>query len=77
MSGFEYRVSWQREGLGRVRVIRQTMKGAMEKKERLERLEEEKHLDELAWMSYDGEVMPDLLAPPTIERRTIGEWEAL
>lgn len=71
---YEYRVRWQRAGLGPVSKIFQTEKGALEKIDRLVRLEETKDLDDAEGGYGSFANMPDLLATPTLERREVGEW---
>lgn len=88
---YEYRVRWRREGRSLVRhtdgetvqdgpcrhvAIFQTERGAREKAERLERLEEEKEYDTETGRNPFAD-MPDLTDPPTIERRQVGEWEPM
>src|SRR4051794_39006093 len=80
---YEYRVSWQREGMKRVRAIRQTEAGAKAKVEALLWSEAEKrkrgHYDADGGYSAEGDYlrdMPDLTGEPTIERRVVGGWES-
>lgn len=83
MTKYEYRISWKREGMQRVRAIRQTEAGARAKVASLLWSETEKrkhgHYDSEGGYNPEGDYlrdMPDLIGPPMIERREVGEWEA-
>jgi hypothetical protein len=63
----EYRLGWQREGRRPVKQIFQTEKAALEKADRILALEEVKANTQFA-------DMPDLVSPPVVESRQVGEW---
>lgn len=65
----EYRLRWQRLGRGARWQIFQSEKGCYDKADRL------LALDEVKGDIPRFEDMPDLLGPPTIEVREVGEWE--
>ena len=71
MSGerLEYRVRWRRDGRQGASSIYQTEQPARQKADRLMALDAVKQ-------GTKFEDMPDLVAPPTIEVRTVGEWAA-
>lgn len=66
-SAYEYRVRWQREGRRITGRIYQTEKAALHKAEGIAALEEVKG-------DTRFEDMPDLVGPPVIEARLVGEW---
>lgn len=87
---YEYRVRWQRQPRENVvwhngpkttsySRLYQSEKAAREKVERLVQLdidkanEEDYTVDDFGRPIFD---FPDLLAPPTIERRVVGTWES-
>lgn len=64
----EFRVKWKREGRKSTTAIYQTAPPALQKADRLMALDAVKADTKFA-------DMPDLVAPPTIEQREVGEWE--
>lgn len=82
-SRYEHRVRWRREGRGPRSQILQTERGARSKVERLKQIDAELS-GEQDWPGANDpygpdthplEGMPPLEGEPTIERRTVGEWE--
>lgn len=81
----EHRVRWRREGRPPRTQIIQTERGARQKAERLVAIDRELSgeddwpgaMDPFGPEKHPLEGMPPLLAPPTIERRTVGEWEPM
>lgn len=71
MSGFEYRVIWQREGRPKRRELYQTLAGALRCVERQRTAREE-----ITWLSEElgGEPVPEIVFGPVIESRAVGEW---
>lgn len=70
MSGFEYRLRWMRVGRLGTSQIMQTEKGAVEKAQRMLRLDEDKKAEEIFMH------MPDLVVM-SLERRAVGPWETV
>ena len=74
MSAMEYRLRWQRVGLGPVTRIFQTERGVLDKANRMLALDEAKHFDDENGPSpFAG--MPDLVWM-RLEERPVGEWAA-
>lgn len=70
---YEYRVVWRREGRTRkVTQFRQTLRGALDKAKRLEKLDQE-YLDPGHYLHG----MPKLDMQPIIQFREVGEWQVL
>ena len=67
MSQEEFRVRWQREGQKPKRALYQTAAGAVACANRQRTAREE-----MTWLS---EPLPELVAGPTIEARTVGDWK--
>lgn len=73
MIRYEYRVSWKREGLGRVRKFFQTEIGALDKAARLNDLEDNPPPADGPWDAFAD--LPKLAERPVVERRAVGDWE--
>jgi hypothetical protein len=69
VTGEEYRVIWQREGQEKKRRLYQTLSGVRNGAELLRTSAED-----MTWLDPP---LPPIIHGPIIERRTVGEWEAL
>jgi hypothetical protein len=74
-SRYEYRVSWQREGQQRKRVLYQTLRGAEHCAEQQRTASEDMYWLNVPYKDEDCRP-PEIVDGPFIECRVVGEWDA-